>query len=145
MGPKMKPALLVLPLLAIILALPFGQAASTTPSFDHPTSLPDQASDRAREALDARGTHGGDDNSGSDNAADVDNSHEVDPGNSIMVTHLVSNGVVSLNITITVTPGEGVDRHMDLSVDAPGNDKVLPVGPPSDVPQGPPDDVPRGH
>ncbi len=142
----MKRALLIIPLLAIILALPFARAAST-PSFDHPTSLADQASDRAREALAARGTQGGDDanDHGSDNAADVDNSHEVDPSNSVVVTHLVNNGVVSLNITITVTPGEGVDRHLDLRVDAPGNDKVLPVGPPSDVPQGPPDDVPRGH
>lgn len=147
----MKRALLIIPLLAVILALPFAKAA-TTPSFDHPTSLPDQASDRAREALDARGTHGesdatshanehasdnpSGDEHGSDSAAIVSNDHSIDAGKLATVEHHLTNGVVTLDITITVTPGEGVNRDMNLSVDASGNDMSLPMGPPSDVPRG---------
>ncbi len=146
----MNRAYLILALLtAAVLVSPFEvRAVPEMADFDHPEGLPDQASDRAQEALDARGSHGGqgggDGDGGDDNAADVENSHEVEAGESVTIEHNVTNDVVNLNITITVTPGEGVERSMDLDVNAPGTDKELPVGLPGDVPRGPPEDVPRG-
>ncbi|MBI4175588.1 MAG: hypothetical protein HY518_00135, partial [Candidatus Aenigmarchaeota archaeon] len=73
--------LLTLALLAAALLSPFEtQAISEMANFDHPESLPDQASDNARDALEARGTQGGEGNGGDDgdngdeNAAEVENS-----------------------------------------------------------------------
>ena len=141
--------ILTLALLTAVMVSPFeARAVSEMAGFDHPDSLPDQASDRAREALDARGIHGGGQDGGDgdgadDNAADVENSHEVEAGESVTIEHHVTNDVVNLNITITITPGEGVERSMDLDVKPPGTDRELPVGPPVVVPVGPPEDAVR--
>lgn len=146
----MNRAYLILALLtAALLVSPFEvRAVPEMADFDHPEGLPDQASERAQEALDARGSHGGqdsDDGEGTDeNPADITNTHAVSPSESVMIEHRVTNDVVSLNITIAVTPGEGIERTMDLDVNPPGTDKELPVGLPGDVPRGPPEDLPRG-
>lgn len=120
-----------------------SQASAATRSFDHPEDLPDQASDKAREALEARGTHGGDGRDGdggnsgdNENAAVVVNQHHVTPGDTVTITHSVTNDVVDLDITITVTPGQGIQKSMTLEVNPPGEGTPEP---------GPPDDVPRGH
>ncbi len=140
----------MLALLTAVIVSPLeARTVSEMADFDHPESLPDQASERAEEALDARGTHGGgqddnDDIDSNDNAAEVDNDHDVNPGESVSIDQSVENGIVDLDIEIDLSPREGVEKGMDLDVDAPGNDKELPVGPPGDVPRGPPDDVPRG-
>lgn len=128
-----------------------AQASVATTSFDHPEGLPDQASDNAREALEARGTHDGDGRDGdggnggdNENAAIVVNEHRVTPGGSVTIEHIVTNEVVDLNITITVTPGQGVDKTMTLEVNPPGEGTPEP-GPPGDVPRRLPEDVPRGR
>ncbi len=138
--------ILTLALLTAVMVSPYeARAVSEMADFSHPASLPEQASDKARDALAARGTHGGDGNDGgsNENAAEVDNSHNVDAGQSVTIEHSVKNDVVNLDLTITVTVGDGVDRDWSISVDPPGTDKDLPAGPPADLPRGPPADVPR--
>jgi len=69
-----------------------------------------------------------DDDNDNDDATDVDNTHSVNPGENVTITHCLDNRVVDLTIRIVVIPAEGANVTISHTVTPPSGHMFTPLG-----------------
>src|SRR6267143_4579914 len=69
-----------------------------------------------------------DDDNDNDATTDVDNTHTVNPGESVTITHCLDNRVVDLTVRIVVIPAEGANVTITHTVTPPSGHMFTPLG-----------------